>query len=302
MGTGIGDKAFGADMKQAAEGKARRREALSRRTEDYATAEEIKRRYAPGMEDNDNPRNLTMQSAEEGFNTNDKEGVKKGGGEIKPPRPGKKFGDGRDVLGTGYPAPYPDAPKPSPASTDSPEDYPMAPTTSFGRPPRFGGMAPREDSPRPPRRSSGRPPRRSFGRPPRRSFGRPPRREDPLRPPGREGPPGRTVLIPRDRRRGRPDRRPPAGIMDTMRRERSAQWQRKLNDMRRQRATDRQRVGSPGREDQPRAPFGVGNYFDKDQFNKLSASTGNPSYEERMNSQGFKDFLQQLADRRGGKK
>ena len=264
MGTGIGDKAFGADMKQAAEGKARRREALSRRTEDYAT----KRRYAPGsdssgpssvMEDDNNPWNLTMQSAEEGFNTDDKEGVKKGGGAIKPPRPGKKFGDGRDVLGTGYPVPnYPD-----------------------GRPPR------REDS----------------IRPPRRSFGRPPGREDPLRPPGREDQrrDPRTVLIPRDRRRGRPDRE----IMDTMRRERSDQWQRKLNDRRRQRATggiprdqiteirpeliDRQRVGSPGREDQPRAPFG-----------------GNPQQGWPGNFPGkggnFKAFLDKLSLMRGGSK
>jgi len=284
MGTGIGDKAFGADMKQAAEGKARRREALSRRTEDYAT----KRRYAPGsdssgpssvMEDDNNPWNLTMQSAEEGFNTNDKEGVKKGGGAIKPPRPGKKFGDGRDVLGTGYPAPnYPDEPKSSPAFT-SPEDYPMAPTTSFGRPPG------REDS----------------LRPPRRSFGRPPEREDSLRPPGRED--QRIEL--NEFLRGRPDRKPPAEIMDTMRRERSEQWQRKLNDMRRQRATggiprdqiteirpeliDRQRVGSPGREDQPRAPFG-----------------GNPQQEWPGNFPGkggnFKAFLDKLSLMRGGSK
>ena len=247
MSADIGDKAFGAEMKQAAEGKARRREALSRRTDGS---------------DSSGPRNLTMQSAEEGFNTDDKEGVKKGGGAIKPPRPGKKFGDGRDVLGTGYPAPnYPDEPKSSPAFT-SPEDYPMAPTTSFGRPPG---------------------------------------REDSLRPPGRED--QRIEL--NEFLRGRPDRKPPAEIMDTMRRERSEQWQRKLNDMRRQRATggiprdqiteirpeliDRQRVGSPGREDQPRAPFG-----------------GNPQQGWPGNFPGkggnFKAFLDKLSLMRGGSK
>ena len=66
--------------------------------------------------------------------------------------------------------------------------------------------------------------------------------------------------------------------------------------------TESPNLGLGGNTFQPQpSGFGSADYFDRDQFNKLAASTGNPSYGERINSQGFKDFLQQLADKRGGK-